>query len=76
MTDGTAARRVLPVAATSLAGAQELFSYPWPGPGNSEGPVDPEAWSGGDASDDRLATSVATGLLTTASWPGPGDSEG
>jgi transaldolase len=22
-----------------------LFTFPWPGPGNSEGPVDPEPWS-------------------------------
>ena len=26
-------------------GAEELFTFPWPGPGNSEGPVDPNRWS-------------------------------
>jgi transaldolase len=26
-------------------GAEELFTFPWPGPGNSEGPVDPDPWS-------------------------------
>jgi transaldolase len=25
-------------------GAQGLLSFPWPGPGNSEGPVDPDRW--------------------------------
>jgi hypothetical protein len=25
-------------------GAAEIFTFPWPGPGNSEGPVDPEGW--------------------------------
>jgi hypothetical protein len=25
-------------------GAQGLFNFPWPGPGNSEGPVDPDRW--------------------------------
>jgi hypothetical protein len=27
------------------AGAKQLFTFPWPGPGNSEGPVDPDRWS-------------------------------
>jgi hypothetical protein len=53
----------------------ELFTAPWPGPGNSEGPVDPEGWvqpSGDIASeepDDHR-------LLVDVPWPGPGDSEG
>lgn len=25
-------------------GAERLFTFPWPGPGNSEGPVDPDQW--------------------------------
>jgi hypothetical protein len=26
-------------------GAEGLFTFPWPGPGNSEGPADPDRWS-------------------------------
>jgi hypothetical protein len=26
-------------------GAEGMFTFPWPGPGNSEGPVDPDRWS-------------------------------
>jgi hypothetical protein len=60
--------------------ASDLFTAPWPGPGDSEGPVDPEP----------SIVSIPTGsvvsrlrpeagpleLVSTASWPGPGDSEG
>lgn len=52
----------------------ELFTSPWPGPGNSEGPVDPEGWrylSGEAASADDSETPLLVGLP----WPGPGDSE-
>lgn len=55
----------------------DLFTFPWPGPGNSEGPVDPDVWietaapeGPGGEEPSELA------LLTTSSWPGPGDSEG
>lgn len=52
----------------------DLFTAPWPGPGNSEGPVDPDEWiesSGGEPLDDREDES----LITVLPWPGPGDSE-
>jgi hypothetical protein len=66
---------ILASGAISPTGAQDLFSFPWPGPGNSEGPVDPERWSGNEGSNVPFA-STNSGLVTTTSWPGPGDSEG
>jgi hypothetical protein len=57
---------------------------PWPGPGNSEGPVDPEGWAerseeayrGALADADRDGRADGPLPLTTDPWPGPGDSEG
>jgi hypothetical protein len=57
---------------------------PWPGPGNSEGPVDPEGWTQRSEVDYREALADAERIggedtslpLTTDPWPGPGDSEG
>jgi hypothetical protein len=57
-----------------------MTTAPWPRPGDSEGPVDPEGWTI-PTSDTGL--SGPTWLcesddppFTTAPWPGPGDSEG
>ena len=49
--------------------AEGLFTFPWPGPGNSEGPVDPDPWSdrpGGES----LAGDSGTSLAGSP-WPGP-----
>lgn len=58
-----------------------LSTAPWPGPGNSEGPVDPEGWVPAPVDDSGGADAEALGvpaaeLLATDPWPGPGDSEG
>jgi DNA-binding response OmpR family regulator len=61
----------------SMMGA--MTTSPWPGPGDSEGPVDPEGWTA-QASDPSFADSDRDEpddqSFTTAPWPGPGDSEG
>ncbi len=36
-----------------VTGAEGLFTFPWPGPGNSEGPVDPDAWLEVETRDDH-----------------------
>lgn len=56
----------------------ELFTFPWPGPGNSEGPVSPEMWVDVEAPETptRWGGGPETALLVTSPWPGPGDSEG
>lgn len=51
----------------------ELFTAPWPGPGNSEGPVDPEGWT--FSADAFSSDESETPLLVGLPWPGPGDSE-
>jgi hypothetical protein len=71
----------LRVAARSSRG---VTTAPWPGPGDSEAPVDPEGWTpswheayaqvltepdGNGRADESLPAS-------TDPWPGPGDSEG
>ena len=57
-----------------------LFTSPWPGPGNSEGPVDPELpvpltpsrpVEAGNVPESNMQLSVMSDP-----WPGPGDSEG
>lgn len=49
-------------------GAEELFTYPWPGPGNSDGPVDPCRWSFPPA---RESFACGRGTRLAASrWPG------
>jgi hypothetical protein len=61
-----------------------INSTPWPGPGNSEGPVDLEGWTqkqkpkdaGRGALSDADRDESASAYLTTDPWPGPGDSEG
>jgi hypothetical protein len=68
----------LPGSTTLLSvGAAELFSFPWPGPGNSEGPVNPDGWmeSGAPETPPGIGTESETPLLSTSPWPGPGDSE-
>ena len=58
-------------------GDTELFSFPWPGPGNSEGPVDTEGWVPTDATGDpSIDWEVQEPLLVSSAWAGPGDSEG
>jgi hypothetical protein len=49
-------------------GAEGLFTFPWPGPGNSEGPVDPDRWSG-QAEGDAFGRDSGT---TPAAYPRPG----
>ena len=57
-----------------------LFTTPWPGPGNSEGPVDPElpvpltASRRVEAGNDPWSNAQLS--VMTDAWPGPGDSEG
>jgi hypothetical protein len=49
-------------------GVEGLFTHPWPGPGNSEGPVDPDRWSfepAGGSYSDGSGTSLAA-----SPWPG------
>lgn len=61
-----------------MMGAAEFFTFPWPGPGNSEGPVNPEGWVEVEAweTPPELGSGSETALLATFPWPGPGDSEG
>lgn len=59
--------------------AAEFFTFPWAGPGNSEGPVNPEGWEevGEKETLEKLdSMGWTTALLATTPWPGPGDSEG
>ncbi len=55
-----------------------VTTAPWPGPGDSEGPVDPEGWAPVSLPRDPDDGAPAPGLLPVSStpWPGPGDSEG
>ena len=55
-----------------------VFTFPWPGPGNSEGPNDPEAPPDASRTEEEGAISSFSeaDLLATAPWPGPGNSEG
>jgi hypothetical protein len=57
----------------------DLFTAPWPGPGNSDGPVDPEGWEVTElpvpAEPDRQVFSEGA-LVVDSPWPGPGDSDG
>jgi hypothetical protein len=57
-----------------VMGADGLFTSPWPGPGNSEGPVDPDRWSV-QPMRESSATASTPSLLAASPWPGPGDSE-
>lgn len=50
-------------------GAERLFTFPWPGPGNSEGPVDPDRWLVQPAAD-SLASGSDTSMTASPS-PGP-----
>jgi hypothetical protein len=60
--------------------SQHLFSAAWPGPGDSEGPVDPEAGTlpgtVRTSAESVTLLPAQVELLATAPWPGPGDSEG
>jgi hypothetical protein len=61
--------------------ATDIFTFPWPGPGNSEGPVSPEEWIETAQAETPVEPSVALveerelALLSASPWPGPGDSE-
>jgi hypothetical protein len=56
-----------------------VFTASWPGPGNSEGPVDPErersSWGGPPGAEAQTVTDVEATLVATNAWPGPGNSE-
>jgi hypothetical protein len=54
-----------------------VFSFPWPGPGNSDAPDDPEGWvdEEGGAQPRQESMSEAS-LIAAFPWPGPGNSEG
>ena len=62
------------------AAAVALFTSPWPGPGNREGPGDPELplpWTASRQVEAGNAPGSNTQLsVMTDAWPGPGDSEG
>jgi hypothetical protein len=47
MAEGTVGSRKRSAAEGTVleTSAEGLFTFPWPGPGNSEGPVDPDRWS-------------------------------
>jgi hypothetical protein len=62
----------------AVVGVETASTSPWPGPGDSEGPVDPvgltrDAVAGG--LDEGVRVDQLS-LVTSAPWPGPGDSEG
>ena len=67
-------RRVL-IRADQVLRAVRLTTTPWPGPGDSEGPVDPEDWIAPTCGS-RVQFGAEDGAFTTAPWPGPGNSEG
>lgn len=67
--------RLRPTGQGTNRGAEDLFRFPWPGPGNSEGPVDPDPWSKVETNDASVKGSSTDTLLSTSPWPGPGDSE-
>jgi hypothetical protein len=55
----------------------DIFSFPWPGPGNSDAPDDPEGWVEGEWRDEGHREAASEGLLVSAfPWPGPGNSDG
>jgi hypothetical protein len=56
-----------------------IFTAPWPGPGNSDGPVDPDGWQITDLPppDEPSPSNVEEPTLVVHTpWPGPGDSDG
>jgi len=54
------------------------FTRAWPGPGNSDGPVDPEGplEPGPTGDDGESQPPIRDDELKVNPWPGPGDSEG
>lgn len=75
MADASTGPRSRPATRAPTEGAEVLFRFPWPGPGNSEGPVDPDRWLQVDTHDAFPTRSSGDALLSTYAWPGPGDSE-
>lgn len=56
-----------------------MTTAPWPGPGDSEGPVGPEGWAVSPRDlrlPDRFPIEPDNVPFTVTPWPGPGDSEG
>jgi hypothetical protein len=57
----------------------DVFTAPWPGPGNSEGPVDPDGWTVVEhltAEESEDEAPLEPPFVATSPWPGPGDSDG
>jgi hypothetical protein len=75
MADESTCLRLRPTTQGTTEGAENLFSFPWPGPGNSEGPVDPDGWVQVETNYAFAKGSSSDTLLSTSPWPGPGDSE-
>jgi hypothetical protein len=55
-------------------GTEGLFSFWWPGPGNSEGPVDPDPFSI-QPRGESFANGSGACVLGASPWPSPGNSE-
>jgi hypothetical protein len=55
--------------------AEDLFRFRWPGPGNSEGPVDPDRWLQVETKDPSAKGSSSDTPLSASPWAGQGDSE-
>lgn len=74
--DGGPPKRTWSKVARRVGGIH-LFSFPWPGPGNSEALGDSEGWFTVEGHEEAGALHGAseTALLTTFPWPRPGDSE-
>lgn len=56
-----------------------LFTAPWPGPGNSDGPVDPEGWRVTELllpEEGDRGGAPEVPFVVASPWPGPGDSDG
>jgi len=46
--------------------AEDAFRFPWPGPGNSEGPVDPDPWLQVETNDPSAKGPSSDTLVSTA----------
>ena len=68
MTEFTRGNRSVSEGMVPGTDAEELFTFPWPGPGNSEGPVDPDQRSFQPARE-SFAGGGST-RLAASRWPG------
>lgn len=75
MADASMGRRLRPPTQRTGETTEGSFRFPWPGPGNSEGPVDPDLWLQVGTNDPSAAGPSSDTLVSTSPWPGPGDSE-